>query len=92
MGKDGELGSAQRPGETVEGQQIEEGGVICLKLGAGSGGNKKALPFFSNQLRQWKTLLREVVSLLRETTAVNPKPEPSRLVTEKEQALRNKTD
>lgn len=84
MEKDGELGSAQRPGETVEGQQIEEGGVICLKLGEGSGGNKKALPFFSNQLRQWK--------LLRETMAVNPKLEPSRLVTEKEQALRNKTD
>lgn len=81
MEKDGELGSAQRPGKTVEGQQIEGGGrVICLKLEE-SGGDKKALPLFSNidEPRKWKLLRKKVVN-------------PSRPVTGKGQALRNKTD
>lgn len=50
MEKDGELGSAQRPGETVEGQQTD--GVICLKLAEGSGGDEKASPFPLMQMSQ----------------------------------------
>jgi len=46
MGKDGELGSAQRPGETVEGKQIEEGGGDMPEIGSRKWGQQEGPPLF----------------------------------------------